>query len=170
MRVLVGCEYSGIVRDAFARRGHDAWSCDILDSEAPGNHIKGNLLDYLDMNWDLAILHPPCTHLSVSGARWFAEGKKPMHLREQALDFVQQLMNAPIDYICIANSTEDRITEYVEHLQEHFIYPVLIKDGFYLLPTSLGIGLELKNESLKKYSYPNGDFWINKKKWWNKHF
>ena len=103
MRVLVGCEYSGIVRDAFARRGHDAWSCDILESEAPGNHIKGNLLDYLDMNWDLAILHPPCTHLSVSGARWFAEGRKPMHLREQALDFVQQLMNAPIDHICIEN-------------------------------------------------------------------
>ena len=103
MRVLVGCEYSGIVRDAFAIRGHDAWSCDILDTESPGNHIKGNVLDYLDMDWQLAILHPPCTHLSVSGARWFTEGKKPMHLREKALDFVQQLMNAPIDHICIEN-------------------------------------------------------------------
>ena len=103
MRVLVGCEYSGIVRDAFAIRGHDAWSCDILDTESPGNHIKGNVLDYLDMDWQLAILHPPCTHLSISGARWFTEGKKPMHLREKALDFVQQLMNAPIDHICIEN-------------------------------------------------------------------
>ena len=103
MRVLVGCEYSGIVRDAFAIKGHDAWSCDILDSESPGNHIKGNVLDYLDRDWDLAILHPPCTHLSVSGARWFSEGKKPMHLREQALDFVQQLMDAPINHICIEN-------------------------------------------------------------------
>ncbi len=103
MRVLVGCEYSGIVRDAFAIRGHDAWSCDILDTESPGNHIKGNILDYLDMDWQLAILHPPCTHLSISGARWFTEGKKPMHLREKALDFVQQLMNAPIDHICIEN-------------------------------------------------------------------
>jgi hypothetical protein len=101
--VLVGCEYSGIVRDAFAIRGHDAWSCDILDTESPGNHIKGNVLDYLDMDWQLAILHPPCTHLSISGARWFTEGKKPMHLREKALDFVQQLMNAPIDHICIEN-------------------------------------------------------------------
>tara|TARA_R100000773_G_scaffold11871_1_gene10954 strand:- start:10 stop:627 length:618 start_codon:yes stop_codon:yes gene_type:complete len=103
VRVLVGCEYSGIVRDAFAIRGHDAWSCDILDTESPGNHIKGNVLDYLDMDWQLAILHPPCTHLSISGARWFTEGKKPMHLREKALDFVQQLMNAPIDHICIEN-------------------------------------------------------------------
>ena len=102
-RVLVGCEYTGIVRDAFAIRGHDAWSCDILDTESPGNHIKGNVLDYLDMDWQLAILHPPCTHLSISGARWFTEGKKPMHLREKALDFVQQLMNAPIDHICIEN-------------------------------------------------------------------
>ena len=103
MRVLVGCEYSGIVRDAFAVRGHDAWSCDILDSESEGNHIKGNVLDYLDMDWQLAVFHPPCTHLSVSGARWFTEGKKPMKLREDALDFVQKLMNAPIDHICIEN-------------------------------------------------------------------
>ena len=59
MRILVGCEYSGIVRDAFAAKGHDAWSCDILDSESEGNHIKGNVLDYLDMDWQLAIFHPP---------------------------------------------------------------------------------------------------------------
>tara|TARA_R100000734_G_C3291077_1_gene82889 strand:+ start:311 stop:946 length:636 start_codon:yes stop_codon:yes gene_type:complete len=103
MKILIGCEYSGIVRNAFAVRGHDAWSCDILDTESEGNHIKGNVLEYLDLNWDLAIFHPPCTHLSVSGARWFAEGKKPMHLREQALDFVKKLMAAPIDRICIEN-------------------------------------------------------------------
>ena len=103
MRILVGCEYSGIVRDAFAVRGHDAWSCDILDSESKGNHIKGNVLNYLDMDWQLAVFHPPCTHLSVSGARWFTEGKKPIKLREDALDFVQKLMDAPIDHICIEN-------------------------------------------------------------------
>ena len=103
MRVLVGCEYSGIVRDAFAVRGHDAWSCDILDTESEGNHIKGNVLEYLDLNWDLAIFHPPCTHLSVSGARWFTEGKKPMKLREDALYFVKKLMEAPIERICIEN-------------------------------------------------------------------
>ena len=103
MKILVGCEYSGIVRDAFAMRGHDAWSCDILDTESEGNHIKGNVLEYLNHNWDLAIFHPPCTHLSVSGARWFTEGKKPMKLREDALCFVKKLMEAPIERICIEN-------------------------------------------------------------------
>ena len=103
MRILVACEYSGIVRDAFAAKGHDAWSCDILETEAPGNHLKGDVLNFLDMNWDLMVAHPPCTHLSVSGARWFTEGKKPMHLRKKALEFVQKLMDAPIDRICIEN-------------------------------------------------------------------
>jgi site-specific DNA-cytosine methylase len=103
LRILVACEYSGIVRDAFAAKGHDAWSCDILETEAPGNHLKGDVLNFLDMNWDLMVAHPPCTHLSVSGARWFTEGKKPMHLRKKALEFVQKLMDAPIDRICIEN-------------------------------------------------------------------
>lgn len=71
MRVLVGCEYSGVVRDAFNRGGHDAMSCDILPTESPGPHYQGNLFDVIDYPWDLAIFHPPCTHLSVSGARHF---------------------------------------------------------------------------------------------------
>ena len=103
MRVLVACEYSGVVRDAFAARGHDGWSCDILDSESEGQHIRGDALEVLHKGWDLMIAHPPCTHLSVSGARWFTEGKKPMFLRENALDFVKKLMAAPIDRICIEN-------------------------------------------------------------------
>ena len=103
MRVLVACEYSGVVRDAFAAKGHDAWSCDILDSESEGQHIRGDVLEVLHKGWDLMIAHPPCTHLSVSGARWFTEGKKPMFLRENALDFVKKLMAAPIDRICIEN-------------------------------------------------------------------
>jgi len=103
VRVLVACEYSGIVRDAFAEKGHDAWSCDILDSESEGNHIRGDALEQLHKGWDLMIAHPPCTHLSVSGARWFTEGKKPMFLRENALDFVKKLMAAPIERICIEN-------------------------------------------------------------------
>ena len=103
MRVLVACEYSGVVRDAFAAKGHDAWSCDILDSESEGQHIRGDALEVLHKGWDLMIAHPPCTHLSVSGARWFTEGKKPMFLRENALDFVKKLMAAPIDRICIDN-------------------------------------------------------------------
>ena len=103
MKVLVACEYSGIVRDAFAAKGNDAWSCDILDTESKGQHIKGDVLEHLDKGWKMMIAHPPCTHLANTGARWFTEGKKPLHLRNKALDFVSILMEAPIDYICIEN-------------------------------------------------------------------
>jgi hypothetical protein len=103
MKVLVACEYSGIVRDAFAAKGHDAWSCDILPTESPGNHFQGDVLQYLDKGWDLMIAHPPCTHLAVSGARWFTEGKKPWSLQEEALDFVRKLLNAPINKIALEN-------------------------------------------------------------------
>ena len=103
MKVLVACEYSGIVRDAFAAKGHDAWSCDILPTESPGNHFQGDVLEHLDKGWDMMIAHPPCTHLAVSGARWFTEGKKPWSLQEEALDFVRKLLNAPIDKIALEN-------------------------------------------------------------------
>ena len=103
MKVLVACEYSGIVRDAFAAKGHDAWSCDILPTESPGNHFQGDVLEHLDKGWDLMIAHPPCTHLAVSGARWFTEGKKPWSLQIQALDFVRKLLDAPIDKIALEN-------------------------------------------------------------------
>tara|TARA_X000001316_G_C906595_1_gene23093 strand:+ start:82 stop:675 length:594 start_codon:yes stop_codon:yes gene_type:complete len=103
MKVLVACEYSGIVRDAFAAKGHDAWSCDILPTESPGNHIQDDILKHLDKNWDLMIAHPPCTHLAVSGARWFTEGKKSWSLQEDALDFVRKLLDAPIDKIALEN-------------------------------------------------------------------
>ena len=82
MRVLVACEYSGVVRDAFIRGGHEAMSCDLLDTEQPGPHYKGDLFDVIDYPWDLAIFHPACTHLSVSGSRHFAE--KRMDGRQQA--------------------------------------------------------------------------------------
>jgi len=103
MKVLVACEYSGIVRDAFAAKGHDAWSCDILPTENPGNHYQGDVLEHLDKGWDLMIAHPPCTHLAVSGARWFTEGKKPWSLQEDALNFVRKLLDAPIDKIALEN-------------------------------------------------------------------
>ena len=103
MKVLVACEYSGIVRDAFTSKGHDAWSCDILPTESPGNHFQGDVLEHLDKGWDIMIAHPPCTHLAVSGARWFTEGKKPWSLQEDALDFVRKLLNAPIDKIALEN-------------------------------------------------------------------
>lgn len=103
MKVLVACEYSGIVRDAFTKKGFDATSCDILPTESEGKHYQGDVLDILDDGWDLMIAHPPCTHLSVSGARWFTEGKKPMHLRDDAIKFVKVLMDAPIKHIAIEN-------------------------------------------------------------------
>ena len=103
MKVLIACEYSGIVRDAFIKKGFNATSCDILPTESKGKHYQGDVLDILGDAWDLMIAHPPCTHLSVSGARWFTEGKKPMYLRDEAIEFVQKLMDAPIKHIAIEN-------------------------------------------------------------------
>ena len=100
MRVLVACEFSGIVRDAFKEKGHDAWSCDILASESKGNHIKGDVLERLDEGWDLMIAHPPCTHLAVSGARWFKYKQKE---QIEAIDFVKKLLDAPINKIALEN-------------------------------------------------------------------
>jgi len=103
MKVLVACEYSGIVRDAFTAKGHDAWSCDILPTESEGNHIQDDILKHLDRGWDLMIAHPPCTHLAVSGARWFTSGHKPWSLQVEALEFVRQLLNAPVEKIALEN-------------------------------------------------------------------
>jgi len=100
MRVLVACEYSGKVRDAFRDKGHDAWSCDLLPTDVEGQHIQGDVLDVLDQGWDLMIAHPPCTHLAVSGARWFKDKKQEQH---EALEFVKALLDAPIERIALEN-------------------------------------------------------------------
>ena len=102
MRVLIACEFSGIVRDAFRERGHDAMSCDLLPSETPGNglHYQGDVRDVLDDGWDLMIAHPPCTHLAVSGARWFVNKRTE---QAEALDFVRLLLDAPIPRIALEN-------------------------------------------------------------------
>jgi hypothetical protein len=117
MRVLVACEFSGIVRDAFRARGHDAWSCDLVQSEQSGQHVVTDAVgfaygghdwrvpvaDWLrpdQLQWDLMIAHPPCTHLAVSGARWFKDKQKE---QEAALQFVYALMHAPIPRIAIEN-------------------------------------------------------------------
>ncbi len=119
MRVLVACEYSGIVRDAFIARGHRAVSCDLLPSERPGPHIRGDVLALLraDPEWDLLIAFPPCTHLCISGARWFA-GK--VHEQAEALDFVRALLSAPVPKIALENpigiiSTKIRKPDQVVH-------------------------------------------------------
>lgn len=100
MKVLVGCEFSGIVRDAFLQLGHDAWSCDLLPSEVLGPHLQCDVREILANGWKLAIFHPPCTHLAVSGARWF---KSKMREQEEALDFVRLLLSAPIAHIALEN-------------------------------------------------------------------
>lgn len=101
MRVLLACEFSGVMRDAFKVRSHDAWSCDFLPTEVPGQHYQGDIRDLLYLGtWDLMIACPPCTHLAVSGARWFKDKE-----REQAgaLEFVRLLMAAPIPRIAVEN-------------------------------------------------------------------
>ena len=104
MRILVACEFSGVVRRAFRALGHDAWSCDLLPAEdGDMHHIHGNvLLHTAGYGWDLMIAHPPCTHLAVSGARHFA-AKQADGSQQAALDFVQRLMDAPIPRIAIEN-------------------------------------------------------------------
>lgn len=100
MRVLVACEFSGTVRDAFRALGHDAMSCDLLPSERPGPHYQGDVRDVLGAGWDLMVAHPPCTHLAVSGARWFAAKRCE---QEEALAFVRLLLDAPIPRIALEN-------------------------------------------------------------------
>ena len=104
MRVLVGCEYSGRVRNAFREAGHDAWSCDLLPSEDNSPfHIQGDVLPLLDQGWDLGIFHPPCTYLAVSGLHWNKRDPARAAKTEEALDFVRALMSAPIERIAVEN-------------------------------------------------------------------
>ena len=124
MKVLVACEYSGTVRDAFIAAGHDAMSCDLLPTDAPGPHWCGDVREVLSMGWDLMIAHPPCTHLAVSGAKWF-------HRKQQeqagALEFVRLLLDAPIPRIALENPVSiissrirkpDQIIQPYEHGHE----------------------------------------------------
>jgi hypothetical protein len=101
MRVLIACEFSGRVRDAFIARGHYALSCDLIETEAPGPHYMGDVFDLIDTeHWDLMIAHPPCTHLAVSGARYFHMKK----IRQRrALAFVQDLLGSPIHMVALEN-------------------------------------------------------------------
>jgi site-specific DNA-cytosine methylase len=100
MRVLVACEYSGRVRDAFIRNGHNAVSCDLLPTDVEGPHYEGDVFDIINDGWDIMIAHPPCTHLAVSGARWFKEKQQE---QIEALDFVRRLLDAPIPKIALEN-------------------------------------------------------------------
>jgi hypothetical protein len=103
MRILVACEFSGVVRQAFVANGHDAWSCDLLPTEIPGNHYQGDIRDILySGNWDLMVAHPPCTRLTNSGVRWLAERNLWREMQEAA-EFFKLILNAPVAKIAVEN-------------------------------------------------------------------
>lgn len=105
MKVLVACETSGVVREAFRSKGHDAYSCDILPSvDSSDYHIQSDAIDVIySQRWDLLIAHPPCTYLSVSGMHWTTRGLRDPSLTEDAVDFAKKIFDAPVDKICIEN-------------------------------------------------------------------
>lgn len=103
MKILVACEFSGTVRDAFAAKGHDAWSCDILPSEKPGNHYQCDVRDVIGNGWDMMVAFPPCTYLCSSGMHWTTRGLRDPKLTDDAIDFVRMLLNAPIERIALEN-------------------------------------------------------------------
>jgi site-specific DNA-cytosine methylase len=147
--VLVACEFSGTVRDAFKRAGWDAWSCDLLPSERKGKHLQCDVRDVLDRGWDLMVAHPPCTHLAVSGARWFKEKRAE---QEEALAFVRLLLDAPIPRIALENPVSiisSRIRKPDQIIHPHqFGHPenkatcLWLKNLPRLVPTDLTFGLE----------------------------
>lgn len=122
MKILIACEFSGVVRDAFCRRGHDVWSCDLLPTESPGNHIQGDAIEVLyGKQWDLAICHPPCTYLSNSGVRWlYKDGGNDLNrwkLMNEAVEFFRLCLNAPIERICVENPIQHKHCELPKQTQ-----------------------------------------------------
>lgn len=157
MKVLIACEFSGIVREAFAKRGHDAWSCDLLPTEIPGQHYQRNVLDllsfgYLWNNWDLLIAHPPCTYLSNAGARFLYPEKKlnpaRLKLAVEAGKFFMRLWKAPIKKICVENPIPSKIIglpEYTQIIQPYYFGDMVQKKTC----------LWLKNLPPLKYNKPD---------------
>ena len=121
MRVLIACEFTGLVREAFRRKGHDAWSCDILDTELPGKHIKGDCIEHLNDGWDLMIAHPPCTYITKAGARFLMVYRKLDTDRYkhgiEAVLFFNKLLNANIPKICIENPIPMKIYNLPQYSQ-----------------------------------------------------
>lgn len=128
MRVLVACEYSGTVRDAFKQLGHDAWSCDILPSETEGNHIQADVLTVLNDGWDLMVAHPPCTKLSYAGLRWFKVQPNRMDEARVAFEFFMKMVNAPIPQIAIENPKGFPLKWY--RMSDQKIHPYMFGEPF----------------------------------------
>ena len=117
MKVLVACEFSGIVRDAFLRRGHDAWSCDILPTENPGPHIQDDVLKHLDEGWDLMIAHPPCTYLCVPGAHYLHTRPDRLSKMRDAAMFFRAILGADIPFVAVENPVPHRYAELPKYSQ-----------------------------------------------------
>lgn len=168
MRVLVGCEFSGIVRDAFAARGWDAWSCDLLPSERPGNHIVGNVLDIIGDGWDLGIFHPPCTYLCNSGVSWLHKQPDRWQKMTDGAEFFRRLLHAPIPRIAVENPIMHKYAKAIIGAQQtQTVQPWMfghgetkatclwLKDLPPLLPTNIVEGREQRLHRLP----PSEDRW-----------
>jgi site-specific DNA-cytosine methylase len=128
MKVLIACECSGAVRDAFIEKGHDAWSCDILPCEGdPEKHLHCDVFTVLDKGWDLMIAHPPCTDLSVAGARWFKEKRKDGS-QKASIEFFMRLANANVNKICVENPVSIMSKEWRK--PDQIIQPWMFGDEF----------------------------------------
>lgn len=173
MRVLIACEFSGIVREAFRRRGHDAWSCDLLPTERPGQHIEGDVLNVLDDGWDLMIAHPPCTYLCNSGVRWLHEDYDQMNrwtLMEEACDFFRRFLDAPVGYIAIENPIPHKYARKHIGLYSQIIQPWQFGHGetkatcLWLknLPLLKPTDVVMEREPRAHYESPSPDRWKNR--------
>jgi hypothetical protein len=161
MRVLVACEFSGIVRDAFIKKGHDAWSCDLLPSDSPESHYQGDVLEILGDGWDLLISHPPCTYLCSGGFNWLNRRPEWRPNRELAVKFFMELINAPIDRIVVENPIGHMNTRYRK--PDQIVRPWMFGHGY-----RKDICLWLKNlPLLKPTNIVEGrkllDFWSDKR-------
>ena len=173
MKVLVACEYSGIVREAFALKGHNAWSCDLLPTDQPSDkHIQGDVLEIINDKWDLIIAHPPCTHLSVSGAARWAE-KVADGRQQAAIKFVEDIWNANCPFIAIENpvgalSTRSKLGKASQYIQPYeFGHAEQKKTGLWLkglpklIPTDVIDVSNLPNNQRQRLHYlpPSKDRW-----------
>lgn len=166
MRVLIACEYSGTVRDAFIRGGHDAMSCDLLPSDAPGPHYEGDLFDVIDYPWDLAIFHPPCTHLSVSGSRHF-EAKRMDGRQQSAVSFFLRIAKASAHIPRVAIENPVCIMSSLYRKPDQIIHPwqfghgetkatcLWLKGLHKLIPTNIVEGREARIHRMP----PSADRW-----------
>tara|TARA_Y100001951_G_scaffold18023_1_gene13375 strand:- start:479 stop:1120 length:642 start_codon:yes stop_codon:yes gene_type:complete len=173
MKVLVACEYSGIVREAFALKGHDAWSCDLLPTDQPSDkHIQGDVLEIINNDWNLIIAHPPCTHLSVSGAAKWAE-KVADGRQQAAIKFVEDIWNANCPFIAVENpvgalSTRSKLGKASQYIQPYeFGHAEQKKTGLWLkglpklIPTNVIDVSNLPDNQRQRLHYlpPSKDRW-----------